>query len=75
MYYVSKKINSIEMLQGNVEGFLGNYRAENYQQLVQDLIKVFGTMVCWMMLQLNKLDAHLESFQNNMSAYSEEKGI
>ncbi|KAK3882315.1 hypothetical protein Pcinc_013307 [Petrolisthes cinctipes] len=57
-----------------VKGFLGNHRAENYQQLVQDLVKAFGTMGCRMSLKLHMLDAHLDKFKDNMGAYSEEQG-
>ena len=57
-----------------VQGFLGNYRAENYQQLVQDLIKAFNAMGCRMSLKLHMLDAHLEKFKDNMGDYSEEQG-
>ena len=49
-----------------VQGFLGNYRAENYQQLVQDLIKAFNAMGCRMSLKLHMLDAHLEKFKDNV---------
>ena len=57
-----------------VRGFLGNHRAENYQELVRDLIKTYGAMGCRMSLKLHMLDAHLDKFKDNMGAYSEEQG-
>ena len=52
-------------------GFLGNYKAENYVQLVQALIKNYTKMGCRMSLKVHILDAHLEKFKENMGAYSE----
>jgi hypothetical protein len=57
-----------------VRGFLGNHKAENYEQLVQDLIKNYSKMGCRMSLKVHILDAHLDKFKENMGAYSEEQG-
>ena len=57
-----------------VRGFLGNHTAENYEQLVQDLIKNYSKMGCRMSLKVHILDAHLDKFKENMGAYSEEQG-
>ena len=57
-----------------VRGFLGNHKAENYKQLVQDLIKNYSKMGCRMSLKVHFLDAHLDKFKENMGAYSEEQG-
>ena len=57
-----------------VMGFLGNNRAENYQQLLQDLVKSYGDMVCTRMpFELHMLDTHLDKFKDNMGAYPEEQ--
>ena len=60
----SDKLNKIERTAWNffkavVDGFLGNNRAENYQELVQDLIEPYSAMGCRMSLKLHMLDAHL----------------
>lgn len=57
-----------------VHGFLGNHKAENYEQLVQALIKNYAKMGCRMSLKVHILDAHLDKFKENMGAYSEEQG-
>src|SRR5271163_2951357 len=57
-----------------VRGFLGNHKAENYEQLVQALIKNHAKMGCRMSLKVHILDAHLDKFKENMGAYSEEQG-
>lgn len=56
------------------EGFLGNHRATNYQQLVRDMVNNFQAMGCRMSLKLHMLDSHLDLFKDNMGAYSEEQG-
>jgi len=56
------------------EGFLGNYKAKNYRERVARLIKSFGSMGCRMSLKIHMLDAHLDSFEENLGAYSEEHG-
>src|SRR5687768_10602276 len=40
-----------------VSGFLGNHRAENYVELVETLMKNYGTMGCRMSLTVRILDA------------------
>lgn len=57
-----------------VSGFLGNKKAENYAQLVEDMLKNFNAMGCRMSLKVHMLHAHLDKFKNNMGAYSEEQG-
>lgn len=57
-----------------VQGFLGNYKAENYKQLVKTLIKNYAKMGCRMSLKVHILDAHLDKFKENMGDYSEEQG-
>jgi hypothetical protein len=57
-----------------VQGFLGNHKAENYVELVENLVKNYGTMGCRMSFKVHILDAHLDKFKENMGAYSEEQG-
>lgn len=57
-----------------IKGFLSNYEAENYQQLLQRLIEAFRAMRCRMSLKRRMLDTYLEKFKENMGAYSENQG-
>ena len=57
-----------------VNGFLGNRRAENYVELVSNLVKAYGEMGCLMSLKIHILDSHLENFKENMGNYSQEQG-
>ena len=47
-----------------VRGFLGNHKAENYVELVETLVKNYGTMGCRMSLKVHILDAHLDKFKD-----------
>ena len=74
-----KKLTSKEKTAWNsfiavVQGFLGNHKAENYVELVENLVKNYGTMGCRMSFKVHILDAHLDKFKENMGAYSEEQG-
>lgn len=57
-----------------VKGFLGNHKNANYIDLVETWVQNYCKMGCRMSLKVHILDAHLESFKENMGAYSEEQG-
>ena len=57
-----------------VRGFLGNHKAENYVEVVENLVQNYGNMDCRMSLKVHILDAHLQVFKENMGAYSQEQG-
>ena len=57
-----------------VRGFLGNYKAENYVELVAKLVKTCSKRDCKMFFKVHMLDANLDQFMENMGAYSEELG-
>lgn len=59
----------------NVVGqFLGNIRAENYRDLVANLIESYQKMGCNMSLKIHFLDSHLDFFPPNLGAVSDEHG-
>ncbi|GBN62305.1 hypothetical protein AVEN_219416-1 [Araneus ventricosus] len=53
--------------------FLGN-KAENYEDLVGDMVKCFRVISCNMPLKLHVLDSHLNFFPQNLGAISDEHG-
>lgn len=57
-----------------VKGFLGNNKAENYREIVDELVDTYRSMGCRMSLKLHVLHAHLDEFKENMGDYSEEQG-
>ncbi|GBP45249.1 hypothetical protein EVAR_28997_1 [Eumeta japonica] len=57
-----------------IHGFLGNRKAENYTELITDMLHNFKVMGCRMSLKVHMLHAHLDKFKDNLGAYSEEQG-
>jgi hypothetical protein len=54
--------------------FLGNVKAENYKELVEDVLKAYQTMECNMSLKIHFLHSHLDFFPLNLGAVSDEQG-
>lgn len=54
--------------------FLGNYRADNYQEIIADMITAFKNMHVNMSLKIHFLDDHLDFFPDNCGDYSDEQG-
>ncbi|GBM46857.1 hypothetical protein AVEN_216570-1 [Araneus ventricosus] len=52
--------------------FLGIKKAENYEDLVGDMVKYFRVIGCNMSLKLHVLDSHLNFFPQNLGAISDE---
>lgn len=57
-----------------VTNFLGNFKAENYRDLVTELLSAYKEMGCNMSLKIHFLDAHLDFFPENLGAVSDEHG-
>jgi len=54
--------------------FLGNHKAANYQDVVQDLLTSHKAMGCNMSLQIHFLEQHLNFFPENIEKVSGEHG-
>ncbi|GBM19098.1 hypothetical protein AVEN_236918-1 [Araneus ventricosus] len=54
--------------------FLGNKKAENYEDLVGDMVKCFCVIGYNMSLKLHILDLHLNFFPQTLGAISDEHG-
>ena len=57
-----------------VQNFLGNYRADNYKDLINELLATYKTLGCNMSLKIHFLDSHLDFFPSNLGAVSDEHG-
>ena len=57
-----------------VSNFLGNHKAENYCELVQQLLSSFKALGCNMSVRVHFLHSHLCYFPENLGALSEEQG-
>jgi len=53
--------------------FLGNHKAANYQDVVQDLLTLYKAMGCNMSLKIYFLESHLDFFPENLSKVSDEQ--
>jgi len=54
--------------------FLGNHKAVNYQDVVQDLLTLYKAMGCNMSLKIHFLESHLDFFPENLGEVSDEHG-
>ena len=56
------------------ECFIGSYRAENYQDIVSNLLQKYKAMGCRMSLTLQFLHSHLDFFPPYLADVSDEHG-
>ncbi|UYV69023.1 hypothetical protein LAZ67_6002057 [Cordylochernes scorpioides] len=54
--------------------FLGNVKAENYSDLVNELLLSYKALGCNMSLKIHFLHSHLDFFPDNLGAVSDEHG-
>jgi hypothetical protein len=54
--------------------FLGNHKAANYQDVVQDLLTLYKAMGCNMSLKIHFLESHLDALAENLGEVSDEHG-
>ncbi|GBM20952.1 hypothetical protein AVEN_186582-1 [Araneus ventricosus] len=54
--------------------FLGNDKAENYKDLVEDMLALFQDIGCNMSLKIHFLDSHLNFFPDNCGQVSDAHG-
>jgi len=57
-----------------VKNSLGNKKAENYTQLVEDRLFYFNRLGCNMSVKVHYLHSHLDLFPENVGELSEEQG-
>ena len=57
-----------------VQNFLGNFKAENYVELVDNMLKAYKIIGCRMSLKMHFLHSHLDFFPPNLGAVSDEHG-
>ena len=54
--------------------FLGNVRADNYEEIVNELLVAYEELNCNMSLKIHFLHSHLNFFPENLGAVSDEHG-
>ena len=60
--------------EGICKDFLGNHKAEKYQDVVQDLLTSYKATGCNMSLKIHFLESHLDFFPENLDEVSDEHG-
>ena len=55
-----------------IKGFLGNRRAQNYEEPVNNLLQSYQKLGCIMTLKIHFLNSHLDFFPENCGAVSDE---
>ena len=57
-----------------VKNFLGSTTAENYKELVSNMIDAFKDLECNMSIKLHYLYSHIDTFPENLGSMSNEQG-
>jgi hypothetical protein len=57
-----------------VKNFLGNKKAENYEDMISELIENYRALGCNTSLKMHCLDSHLDFFPQNLGNVSDEHG-
>lgn len=66
--------DAFDALKALVDNFLGNHKAPNYVELVQDFLRKFEKIEANMSLKMHFLKNHLNEFVENLGAYSDQHG-
>ena len=57
-----------------VQGFLGNSKASNYKELVENMLEKYHNLGCNMSIKMHYLHSHLNRFPENCGDVSDEQG-
>ena len=57
-----------------IKYFLGNHKAQNYTELVENMLSSFHRLGCRMSIKVHYLHSHLDRFPENLGDLSEEQG-
>jgi len=74
-----KSMNKVEQKAWNafvlvVKNFLGNNKASNYAELVNNMVTAFQKLGCNMSIKLHYLFSHMDRFPENLGSMSDEQG-
>ena len=57
-----------------IQNFIGNKKAENYDDLVTIMLAAYRDLGCNMSIKVHFLNSHLDKFPDNLGAVSDEQG-
>jgi hypothetical protein len=69
-----KEKAALQSFEKFLNGFLGNFKAANFKELVQDLVDLYEQLECNMSLKMHFLFSHLELFPLKCGGVSDENG-
>jgi hypothetical protein len=64
----------MDFLKDVISKFLGNYRDQNYKNIISHMLDKFKELGCNMSLKVHFSNSHLEYFTANLGAISENEG-
>lgn len=73
-YLSSDELAAFESFKNVVSGFLGNKKARNYRELIEELLLNYRKIGARMSLKLHFLNSHIDVFPLNLGAVSDEAG-
>ena len=56
-----------------VQNFLGNKKADNYEEIVEELLMSLRDLGCRMSIRIHYLHSHLDNFPENLGDVSDEQ--
>lgn len=65
---------ALQALRSLRHGFFGNHKADNFEELVKNLVRCFNEIKANMNLKLHFLHNHLKDFAENLGDFSEQHG-
>ena len=57
-----------------VKNFLGNTKASNYEEVVNNILTAFKNLGCNMSIKMHYLFSHMDRFPENLGSMSDEQG-
>jgi len=54
--------------------FLGNIRAENYKELIEDVLSLYHKLGCNVSLKIHMIHSHLDYYPDTCGMFSDEHG-
>ena len=68
---VDIELNAWQSFAQVAKNFLGNYRAENFAELVNSMLTHFQVLVTNMSIKIHYLHTHLDNFPHNCGNYEQ----
>lgn len=71
---LEQEIIAMKALEATLSGFFGNHKADNFEELVQNLLNSMNSLGSKMTVKVHVIDSHLDRFPKNVGHCSDEQG-